>query len=97
MKIILRNDAPGGLLKLTAVERTEATLGGRRLVYSLFDAQTVNGRVYAVSACEMGYCELRTVGGDKENAYRLFRIIAEGGVAPCTLNDVLDDISCVDE
>ena len=97
MKITMRNDAPGGLLKLSAMERTEATVGGRRIVYSLFDALTVSGRVYAVSACEMGYCELRTVGDDLENAYRLFRTVADGGVAPCTLNDVIDDISCVDE
>ena len=97
MKITMRNDAPGGLLKLSAMERTEATVGGRRIVYSLFDALTVSGRVYAVSACEMGYCQVRTVGDDPETAYRLFRIVAEGGVAPCTLNDVIDDISCVDE
>ena len=59
---------------------------GMRTFYSIVSA------LYPTSdPCEE-VCIVHDVTGDREQARRIFRLLAEGEVTPCTLEDILSDM-----
>ena len=59
---------------------------GMRTFYSLVSA------LYPTSDPREEVCIVHDVTGDREQALRLFRLLAEGEVTPCTLEDILSDM-----
>lgn len=93
MKFSVKREEP--LFFDTAVMKKHETVcvGGRDVVYSLIEIYCGGTVSYAISAGDSESVEVRILQG-KENASRIYSLAVAEGVAPCTLNDVIDDILC---
>ena len=58
--------------------------------YSLFSAYKDN-KIYFISAESSNDCSMAVVGGSRDQAEKIFRLLVEGKVTPCTLKDCVDD------
>ena len=93
MKITVKREEPISFDTITAKRRDISCVGGREVVYCLLEIRSERAVKFAISAGEPGSAEVRILkNGDA--AERLYETVVSEGVAPCTLNDVLDDLTC---
>jgi len=93
MKITLKREEPLNFETITAKRRDISCVGGREIVYCLLEIRSERSVKFAISAGEPGSAEIRILKYG-EDAESLYRTVVSEGVAPCTLNDVLDDLTC---
>ena len=92
MRITVKREEPLSFDVIRAVRRDTACVGGREIVYCLLEISYKQTRRFAISAGEQGSAEIRVLR-TADDANVLFDEIVNGGVAPCTLGDVLDDLA----
>ena len=92
MRITVKREDPLSFDIIRAVRRDTACVGGRETVYCLLEITYKQTRRFAISAGEPGSAEIRILNLT-DRAEELYREIVNGGVAPCTLCDVLDDMT----
>ena len=67
-------------------------IGSIRVTYQLLDEQGDSIR-YAVQLSTDAECRCVSLGGDLQHAVDVYGALVKGGVTPCTLADVVEDLS----
>ncbi len=91
MKINIKFDGRLEFDRIKTVRREAYCVGDRIINYGLFEFASPRASLFCLTVGDAEECEARIIDS-RVDAKKLFFMIAEGGCAPCALDDVLADI-----
>lgn len=84
-------------MKIRVTQREQRNIKTTQITYALYRVVTNLATYYAVEVSAANEHDMRMLGENCERAEKLFEILVNETVTPCTLRDVLHDTEILEE